>query len=151
MKALAPFLFIVGLFVSCNKPGDAVNIQEMNQQFISAWNNKDSEKIVGYLGEDVQFLQGEAHYRGKSEVAQKWVRETMPTLNNLKTSTVSSGTDTQTAYEAGTYSVDVLPPAPGQPGGIGEGNYILLWKKGADNTWKLAYAQLEGLPVRVKP
>lgn len=147
MKALMPILLFTGLFISCSKSGDSVDVQGLNQQFITAWNNKDAEKVIGFLAEDVQFLQGSTHFNGKAEVSQKWVRETMPTIKNLKTNAVSSGTDTQTAYQAGTFSVDVLPETQDQPQGIGEGNFILLWKKSADNTWKLSYAQLEDLPV----
>lgn len=150
MKKLLPILLITGLFISCSKSSESVNIQDLNQQFIGAWNNKDTDKIIGYLAEDVTFLQGNTHFKGKSEVAQKWVRETMSTISNLKTNVVSSGTDTQTAYQAGTFAVDVLPETQGQPAGFGEGNFILLWKKGTDNTWKLSYAQLEDLPVQVK-
>ncbi|WP_077922642.1 nuclear transport factor 2 family protein [Spirosoma sp. 209] len=149
MKAYG-FVLLVALFASGCSSTDTVNIQDLNQQFIGAWNNKDTEKVIGFLAEDVHFLQGNTHFKGKSEVAQKWVRETMPTLADLKTNVVSSAADTQTAYEAGTYSVDVLPEGPQQPRGYGEGNFILLWKKGTDNTWKLNYAQLEGLPVQVK-
>jgi ketosteroid isomerase-like protein len=149
MKSFSCVLFLALLATACSS-GDAVNVQDLNQQFIDAWNNKNTEKIVGFLDEDVHFLEGNTHFKGKTEVAQKWVRETLPTLTDLKTNVVSSAVDTKTAYEAGTYSVDVLPETPGQPHGIGEGNFILLWKKGADNTWKLNYAQLEGLPVQVK-
>lgn len=145
-----PFVLLIALLTTACSPGDAVNVQDMNQQFIGAWNNKDTEKIIGFLAEDVHFLQGNTHFNGKSEVAQKWVRETLPTLTNLKTNVVSSSADVKTAYEAGTYSVDVLPDGPDQPRGIGEGNFILLWKKGTDDAWKLSYAQLEGLPVQVK-
>jgi ketosteroid isomerase-like protein len=149
MKAFIFVLFVTLSTTACS-PGDAVNVQELNQQFIGAWNNKDTEKIISFLAEDVHFLQGNTHFKGKSEVSQKWVRETLPTLTDLKTNVVSSSADTKTAYEAGTYSVDVLPDSPDQPHGIGEGNFILLWKKGTDDTWKLTYAQLEGLPVQVK-
>ena len=148
MKVLLYGLLLAATLTSCAKADEAVNIQGLNQEFIGAWNSKDSGKINGYLADDVSFVQGEVHWKGKGEVSQKWVNETLPTISSLKTSVVSSSTDTNTAYEAGTFSVDVLPPAPGQPGGIGEGNYIFLWKKGADKAWKLSYAQLEDLPVQ---
>jgi ketosteroid isomerase-like protein len=148
MKSFIYSLIITLLFASCTKE-EPVKVQELNQQFISAWNNKDSDKIISLLAEDVHFLQGEVHFNGKSEVADKWVRATMGTIRDLKTNVVSSGTDNQTAYEAGTFSVDVLPSGPNQPHGIGEGNFILLWKKGSDGAWKLSYAQLEDLPVQV--
>lgn len=150
MKAFSCALLAVVLFTSCSKSGETVNIQELNRQFINAWNDKDSSKIISFLADDAHFLQGNTHFKGKGEVADKWVRETLPTLSDLKTNVVSSGTDTQTAYEAGTFSVDVLPLNPKDPHAYGEGNYILLWKKGTDNTWKLSYAQLEDLPVQVK-
>lgn len=152
MKSYSFALLATGIlsFSSCSKAPEAVNIQSLNQEFISAWNNKDAEKITGLLADDVQFIQGNSHLKGKDEVARKWVRETLPSLNDLKTSVASSAVDEHTAYEAGTFSVDVLPATPTEPHGFGEGNYILLWKKGADNTWKLSYAQLEDLPVQRK-
>ncbi|HEX8329852.1 MAG TPA: nuclear transport factor 2 family protein [Hymenobacter sp.] len=150
MKALLYSLLVAATLTSCTKADEAVNIQSLNQEFIGAWNNKDSGKVSNLLAEDVSFVQGSVHWKGKGEVSQKWVNETMPTISSLKTSVVSSSTDANTAYEAGTFSVDVLPPAPGQPGSIGEGNYIFLWKKGADKAWKLSYAQLEDLPVRTR-
>ena len=150
MKTTVQFFALALLFASCNKGGESVNVQTMNQQFIQAWNNKETDKVVGYLDDNVQFLQGATRFSGKNEVADKWVRSTMPTISNLKTSATSSAADTQLAYEAGTYSVDVLPAAPGEPSGTGAGNFMLLWKKGADDSWKLSYAQLEGLPVQAK-
>jgi ketosteroid isomerase-like protein len=143
-------LIVAALFASCSKTTDTVNIQDLNRQFIDAWNNKDAAKITNLLADDAEFLQGNTHYKGKSEVAEKWVRETLPTLSDLKTNVVSSGTDTQMGYEAGTFSVDVLPVNPADPHAYGEGNYTFLWKKVADNSWKLSYAQLEDLPVQVK-
>ena len=150
MNTTLRLLFAAVLFTSCSTSNDTVNVQDLDQQFIGAWNNKDSAKIISFLADDVHFLQGNTHFNGKSEVSEKWVRETLPTLTDLKTNVVSSGTDSQTAYEAGTFSVDVLPVNPKDPHAYGEGNYILLWKKGADNTWKLSYAQLEDLPVQIK-
>ena len=150
MKSFIYCLFIAVLFTSCAKTEEKANVQELNQQFIGAWNNKDAEKLISFLAEDVHFLQGEAHFNGKSEVSDKWVKATIGTITDLKTNVVSSATDNQMAYEAGTFSVDVLPEGPDQPHAFGEGNFILLWKKGTDGAWKLSYAQLEDMPVQVK-
>ena len=143
------------LLVACSKSADsstaataasAVSVADLDRQFLTAWNNKDLEKTLGYLADDVQFLQGSAHFSGKAEVSDKWVRATQSSISNLKTSVVSAATTDKMAYEAGTFSVDVLP-ANGQPAGYGQGNFLLLWKPAADGTWKLSYAQLEDLPV----
>lgn len=148
MKVLLCSLLVAAALTSCSKMDEGANVQNLNQAFISAWNSKDSNKINGFLADDVSFVQGSARWKGKGEVSQKWVNETLPTISDLKTSVVSSSTDANTAYEAGTFSVDVLPAGPDRARGIGEGNYIFLWKKGADKTWKLSYAQLEDLPVQ---
>lgn len=150
---MKPFIYILFLFAfltSCTESKEAVNVQELNQQFIGAWNNKDSDKVISYLAEDVQFVQGEIHLKGKSEVGNRWVRETISTISDLKTNAASTGTDSNIAYEAGTFSVDVLPAGPNEPSGFGEGNFMLLWKKAEDGEWKLSYAQLEDLPVQAR-
>ena len=138
MKSRFGTLLAAALLTACSGSGagDAVNIQDLNQQFISAWNNKDADKTTALLADDVQFLQGGTRFNGKSEVSDKWVKSTLGTITDLKTNVVSSGTDTHLAYEAGTFSVDVVPTAANQPRGFGEGNFILLWKKAADGNWK---------------
>lgn len=150
MKRFLYILFFAAILSSCAKTEDAATIQNLNKEFISAWNNNDPDKVISYLAEDVQFLQGETHFSGKGQVADKWVKDTYTTITDLKTNVVSTGSDNAIAYEAGTFSVDVLPSGPDQLRGIGEGNFILLWKKDGNGDWKLSYAQLEGLPVQVK-
>jgi ketosteroid isomerase-like protein len=150
MKPFMSLVLVLALLTGCKKMDEAVNVSDLNKQFISAWNSKDSEKVISFLAEDVQFLQGETHFKGKSEVADRWVKATLSTISDLKTYVTSSGADSQIAYEGGTFAVDVLPSAPGEPHATGEGNFILLWKKGEDGTWKLSYAQLEDLPLRPK-
>ncbi|TGD83139.1 YybH family protein [Hymenobacter wooponensis] len=153
---MKPFLGLLlggALLASCSGPktdATAVNVQTLNQQFIGAWNAKNTAALDTLLADDVQYAQGETRFNGKSEVSDKWVRATMGTISDLKTYTTSTGAGDNIAYEAGTFSTDVLPETPGQPHGEGEGNFILLWKKQKNNNWKLSYVQLEGLPVKVR-
>ncbi|MFD3001970.1 YybH family protein [Pontibacter toksunensis] len=150
---MKPYILILAAAVilsACSSPEEAVHVQDLNKRFISAWNNNSAEEVESLLADDVQFVQGEVHYNGKEEVAEKWVGETLGTIRDLKTNVVSSGEEATIAYEAGTFSVDVLPSGPDQPQAFGEGNFMLLWKKGTDGNWKLSYAQLEDLPVQVK-
>lgn len=150
MKTIIPMLALVATLASCAKSGEPANVQALNQQFVQAWNSKETDKIIGMLDDNVQFAQGETRFSGKSEVGEKWVRATINTISDLRLSPRSSVADTQIAYEAGTFTVEVLPEVAGEPRGVGEGNVMLLWKKAADESWKLSYAQLEDLPVRVK-
>jgi ketosteroid isomerase-like protein len=154
MKFYLPLVGAMALLASCsgnNKDNAGTSgAADLDQQFLSAWNNKDAAKASALLADDVQFLQGETRFSGKSEVTNKWITPTISTISSLKTSVVSSGNDANTAYEAGTFSVDVLPTSNDNTAGIGEGNFMFLWKKGSDGNWKLSYAQLEDLPVQVK-
>ncbi|SHM08348.1 DUF4440 domain-containing protein [Hymenobacter psychrotolerans] len=153
---MKPFLGLLlggALLASCSNAktdeAAAVNVQSLNQQFIGAWNAKNTVQLDSLLADDVQYAQGATRFNGKSEVADKWVRATMGTISDLKLYSTTTGSDANMAYEAGTFSTDVLPETPGQPRGEGEGNFILLWKKNKKNAWKLSYVQLEGLPVKV--
>ncbi|MFC6999113.1 YybH family protein [Rufibacter roseus] len=141
-------------FTSCSKTETAgtegVNVQQLSQEFISAWNSRNTTKLDTMFAEDAHFLQGEVHYSGRSEVSQKWVRETMGTIEDLRTYSVNSGVSDGIAYDGGTYRVDVLPESNELPRGEGEGNYVLIWKKNDKGAWKITYAQLEGLPVKAK-
>ena len=163
MKFYLPLFCAAALLTSCSGNNNApaacaatttaagtVSVADLNQQFISAWNSKDASKAASMLADDAQFLQGETHFSGKAEVTNKWITPTINTISSLKTSTVSSGNDANIAYEAGTFSVDVLPTPSETTAGTGEGNYLFLWKKGTDGNWKLSYAQLEDLPVQAK-
>jgi ketosteroid isomerase-like protein len=147
MKTVLFILATTVIVASCANQNNSVNVQDLSKQFINAWNSKDSAKIDSLLAQDVQFLQADSHLSGKNDVAQKWVRESLPTINNLKTNVVSSQTDKNTAYEGGTFSVDVT--SPDQPGAYGEGNYFFVWKKQPDNSWKINYIQIEDLPLQV--
>ncbi|MFC5270891.1 YybH family protein [Adhaeribacter terreus] len=152
MKTIFSFLIALFVFTSCTKTEEkpTVNAAQLNSKFIGFWNAKQQDSVIALLAEDAHFLQGNVHYNGKSQVADNWVRKTMGTINNLKTSTVSSGSDVNMAYEAGTFSVDVPAQSPDEPNAYGEGNFILLWKKGTDGKWKLSYAQLEDHNLQVK-
>ncbi|MBK0403522.1 nuclear transport factor 2 family protein [Adhaeribacter sp. BT258] len=151
MKSIFSFLIALMLFTSCTKTEEKVNVSQLNSKFIGAWNAKQQDSVIAMIADDAHFLQGDVHYNGKSQIADNWVRKTMGTINNLKTSTVSSGADASIAYEAGTFSVDVPSQSPDEPNAYGEGNFMLLWKKGADGKWKLSYAQLEDHNLQVKP
>ncbi|MGV3539495.1 MAG: DUF4440 domain-containing protein [Rufibacter sp.] len=153
---MKPYLFIIALVTvlsSCAKTGEpqtVVNISQLNQTFIGAWNSRNSAQLDTLLADDVHFVQGEVHFSGKSEVSNKWVRETLGSIDNLRISPVASGVDDSIAFEGGTFTVDVIPSDPQLPRGEGEGNFVLIWKRNNKNAWKLYYAQLEDHPVQVR-
>jgi len=128
----------------------AASVADLNQQFVSAWNNKDASKVAAMLADDVQFLQGATHFAGKDEVTNKWITPTISSIANLKTYSMSTGAAGDVAYDAGTFSVDVLPTPTEKTIGNGSGNYVFAWKKASDGNFKISMAHLEDLPVQEK-
>ena len=150
MKPIFSFFIALLLFTSCaKKTEEKVNVSQLNSKFIGAWNAKQADSVTAMIAEDAHFLQGNVHYSGKAQIAQNWVNKTMNNINNLRTSVVSTSADNETAYEAGTFVVDVPSQSPDEPNATGEGNFILLWKK-INGKWKLSYAQLEDHNLQVK-
>ena len=153
MKPYLMIIAFVAVLSSCAKTSEQqgkVNISQLNQTFISAWNSRNSAQLDTLLADDVHFVQGEVHFSGKSEVSSKWVRETLGTIDNLRISPVASSVTDSLAFEGGTFTVDVIPSDPQLPRGEGEGNFVLIWKRNNKNAWKLYYAQLEDHPVQVR-
>lgn len=149
MKPIFSFLIALFLLAGCAKTEEKVNVSQLNSKFIGAWNAKQADSVAAMIADDAHFLQGNVQYSGKAQIVQNWVNKTMNNINNLRTSVVSSSVDNETAYEAGTFVVDVPSQSPDEPNASGEGNFILLWKK-INGKWKLSYAQLEDHNLQVK-
>jgi ketosteroid isomerase-like protein len=125
-----------------------VSSKDLNQNFDQAWNKHDSTKLFSLLADDVQMLSGKVHFSGKTEVMDKFIRRNLPFTSNLQTTVVSTGEDNGIAYESGTFSLDVAPPDT-KPF-VNKGNYNFVWKKGADDSWKVSSINMEDLPVETK-
>lgn len=123
------------------KPEAKVDIAALNNEFDAAWNAKDSVKVANLLAEDVRLLEARDNFSGKADVASKWIGHNIGVVGNLKTDTKKSEVDESTAYDAGLYSLDVTLPEQ-KPLQV-TGNYVFIWKKQADNSWKISYIQIE--------
>ncbi len=156
MKRYLPASGVALLLAACSGNGQpaaslsAAPVADLNQQFVSAWNAKDASKVTAMLADDVQFLQGATHFVGKQEVTNRWVTPTIGSIANLKTYSVRTGAAGDVAYDAGTFSVEVLPTPTEKNTGNGTGNYVFAWQKASDGTWKINMALLEDLPVEEK-
>ncbi|HSI89819.1 MAG TPA: DUF4440 domain-containing protein [Adhaeribacter sp.] len=153
MKVIFPFLMALMLFASCTKTeekADDVNVAALNSKFIGHWNAQQPDSVIAMIADDAQFLQGDVHYNGKNQIATHWVNKTTGTINNLKLNPLSTATDVNMAYEAGTFTVDVPAQTADEPNATGSGNYMLLWKKNSDGQWKMHYGQLENHNLQAK-
>ncbi|SHF13019.1 YybH family protein [Flavisolibacter ginsengisoli] len=162
MKQIFIFMAASAMIVSCtNSKGEekdksaeptkttaTVTSKELNQQFDNAWNSKDSSKLISMLADDVQLLSAATHMNGRTEVTERFIRHNLPVTSNLRTNVVSTGESDALAYESGTFSLDVAPP--GAKPFVNNGNYTFVWKKQADQSWKVSSIVMEDLPPVIK-
>jgi ketosteroid isomerase-like protein len=153
MKQLMLFIAVVCCIYACNEPTTAAvatdenlstasfNIDSMNKVFDNAWNGKDSAALLAMMEDDVKMLKARDLFNGKDEIAKKWLSVNLPVANNLTTNVESKEADARTAYEAGTFALDVN--IPNQPAFKATGNYTFIWKKQPDNNWKIHFIQIE--------
>jgi ketosteroid isomerase-like protein len=119
----------------------SVNLEELGNNFNTAWNKKDSAAIVNMMADDVLMLSGKEKFAGKKEVADKWVHYNMPVSANLKIDPLQGNTSSGLAYGAGTWSLDVN--VPGKPARKASGNHTMVWKKQKDDSWKMVLINIE--------
>jgi ketosteroid isomerase-like protein len=131
-----------------NNTTATVSSKDLNQQFDNAWNSKDSSRLVSMLADDVQLLSAATHMNGRTEVTERFIRHNLPVSSNLNTNVVSTGESDALAYESGTFTLDVAPP--GAKPFVNKGNYSFVWKKQADQSWKVSSIVMEDLPPVTK-
>lgn len=118
-----------------------VSVAGLMNTFTEAWNRKDSATLIGLMADDVVIMAGKDRISGKNEAADVWLRGTLPMTGNLKVTGVQSNAGAVLAYSAGTWTMNVT--APGQALSTSAGNHTFVWKKAADNTWKLTLVHIE--------
>ena len=96
----------------------------------------DAKAIAEAYAEDGVMLPPDATVvKGRDAVAKLWKSWLDAGQKNLKLKSTSVESDGNLAYEIGDFSLDV----PGEDGSMSAatGNYVVVWKKGADGAWRL--------------
>lgn len=153
-KSLLAFLLIPGfLLTSCdtgstNKetldayaPAATTTISpdSLLQSWNDAWNKDDSAALQAMFTDQSIVLSNELKLTGTDSIMKGWVHQNMPVLLNLTTTTLSSGASDSVAFSSGTWRGQIMAP---EDSVFSEGVYTLIWKKQADNNWKVALAHL---------
>lgn len=145
---MAPAILIVLLLIACqaneqntNEPAqEQVSTDSLTGLWNAAWNNKDSTALANMFSENTVYLAGDANLIGRDSIMVKWVNNNLPAVANLQTVKMSEGTSDGMAYQSGTWTLDVMnnDSLVSKENGI----YTFVWKKQADNSWKLEVVQL---------
>lgn len=112
-------------------------IEETNAQFTSAVNRGDTSTVASLYTSDATVLPPNATaVRGRAEI--KGLFDGMIQQMGLPKLTLSTRDVTElgdTAYEVGTYSMKMKPPAGGEISDTGK--YVVIWQHQNDGGWKL--------------
>lgn len=117
------------------------DVRSLMTSFDDAWNRKDSAALLNLFADDVVLISGKERYSGKNELAGNWLRTNLPVTSNLRINDVKNDAGNEIAYSAGTWNLDVN--VPGREATSSAGNHTFVWKRVADNVWKLSFINIE--------
>jgi ketosteroid isomerase-like protein len=147
------FLIFTCCLTSCNQQGKSddkmsqdekfVDVDSLNQVFLSGWNNQDSAAIMNTINDNAVVMNDSLIHKGRDAIATKWISGGVKVINNVRTNPLTEDADRHIAYQGGTYTLNITPP--GGPILKEMGNYSLVWKKEEDNNWKLTMIHIEDI------
>ena len=140
MKAVQ--LIVVSIFVflmfSCGtKKEEQVSLQSTDsllQQWTDAWNSQEAAKVMALYADDVHLFM-DTIYQGKTVLEKDFVLPSVAILKNLKCVKVVEAISGDLACQSGSYSHDWTKND--SIVGNQKGYYSIVWKKQADQSWKI--------------
>lgn len=112
-------------------------IEETNQRFAAAFNKADVGAVAQFYTEDaIMFPPNSDMARGREQIEAQLKKDIEQLgAKDLTLHTMDVQVSGDTAYEAGHYTITVQPPGAGPL--QDEGKYLVVWKRQADESWKL--------------
>jgi len=133
---------IIGVFIySCSNNNQAaseikvVSVDSLNTSWDNAWNKRDANAIANMFTENTVVLSGSWEVVGKDSIMKNWVNSQLPRMTNFKTTKLIAEASSGMAFQTGFWSLDIN--RNDSIVGTAKGNYTTIWKKQADNTWKI--------------
>ena len=112
------------------------SIEAVLTAFAAAFNGGDGAGVAALYTDDAALLPpGGQRVDGRAAVLTFWQGAIDGGLTNISLRTIEVEANGNLAYEVGTFSLQA-PGEDGQPV-TAEGKYVVVWKKGADGTWRL--------------
>ncbi|MDB5192249.1 MAG: hypothetical protein JWQ96_1812 [Segetibacter sp.] len=117
------------------------NLNDLSSKFSTSWNTRDSAGLMTLMANDVVMNSGSLKLKGKDSIGARWIGRNLQVTKNLKINMQDKETDDNLSYEAGTWTLDVVPHQ--KPASKSSGTYTFVWKKQTDNNWKIRLINIE--------
>ena len=113
-----------------------VSVDSLVNEWNSAWNANDTLAISEMLDANSVMLSGEWKVVGKDEIMSKWVKGQLQTVANLQSTKIKGDVTSDMALYTGFWTLDQT--SNDSIVGTSKGNFSAVWKRQADNSWKIA-------------
>ena len=116
-----------------------VSVDSLEDAWDKAWNAQDLNALKNMLAENAVAFENEWMVVGKDSLIEKFVKPNFSVLKNstMKTTKVVDGVSEGMVYRVGQYSFVTKDSAKVRL----KGPFTLIWKKQADNNWKVEVLQ----------
>ncbi len=112
-------------------------IDGSHRTYAAAMKRGDLAGLASHFTEDAFLLpQNSEMQRGRAAI-QKWFASWLPTIKveTLEVTSLEVTVVGDTAYEVGVHRMKLVPE--GSPPITNDGKYLMVWKQGADGTWRI--------------
>ena len=125
-------------------------IEQVNSQFVEAFKAGDAATIASLYTDTAKLLPPDAtEIAGQDAIETFWQSLIDDGLKDLTLEAMEVESSGDLAYEVGVFSLQV--PAENNAMVTATGNYVVVWKRGEDDNWRLHIDTLERRTDRVAP
>jgi uncharacterized protein (TIGR02246 family) len=138
---------IVGLTVPAAADDVRQAIEQVNAQVMAAFKAGDAATIASQYTETAKMLPPDAtEVAGREAIQDLWQGWLDDGLKDLTLEAIEVEASGDLAYEIGSFSMQA--PAENNAMTTATGNYVVVWKRGADGTWRLHVDTWNDAPLK---
>jgi uncharacterized protein (TIGR02246 family) len=134
--SLLSVVCVVGLTTAAVAEDVRQAIKRVNARFVEAFEAGDAATIASLYTEPAKMLPPDAtEVAGREAIQTLWQGAIDDGVKNLTLDTIDVEACGDLAYEIGSFTIQV--PAENDALATAGGNYVVVWKRGADGRWRL--------------
>jgi len=141
MKAKIFLLVIAFLIVACSQKTstekDKALVDSLIKTASDAWSSGDIEKAMSIYADDALLISGQIKMGGKDSISIGW-KNIIPYAKNFKIYQCVSSVSEEMVFIESLFTFDWNQ---GSYSALAKGVTIMVWKRQADNTWKITYQE----------
>jgi uncharacterized protein (TIGR02246 family) len=129
-------VWVIGLTTAAAAEDVRQAIEQVNARFVEAFKAGDAATIASLYTETARILPPDAtEVVGREAIQMLWQGAIDDGVKDLTLKAIDVEAYGDLAYEVGSFSIQV--PAENDAMATAGGNYLVIWKRGADGSWRL--------------